>query len=186
MPLYNPINEAQIPAPIARDAEYIAADTAHVNATDPHLQYPTQARGDARYVRHLNFFDEVIPGPVSLRANAWQELGTARVVGEQGKGAFWDILVYFQYTDTAGGIPQAYFQYCGAGVLGVIFWQADFLVSQGVELAIETHNDPDFTARIRFGRGQARKLEIYPSRDINILDPGFLQIQGTRRKIGGS
>lgn len=51
MPLSNPITEQQIPPPIARDEEFQAADNAHLAATDPHLQYATQARGDARYFR---------------------------------------------------------------------------------------------------------------------------------------
>ena len=46
-----PIAETDLPASIARDAEYVAADKLHVDAIDPHLQYPTQARGDARYLR---------------------------------------------------------------------------------------------------------------------------------------
>ena len=49
--LNNPITESQIPAPIARDSEYLAGDLAHLNATDPHLQYAMQGRGDARYLR---------------------------------------------------------------------------------------------------------------------------------------
>jgi hypothetical protein len=39
MPLSNPIAESQIPPPIARDVEFQAADVAHVNALDPHVQY---------------------------------------------------------------------------------------------------------------------------------------------------
>lgn len=34
-----PIADADLPASMARDAEYIAADQAHVNATNPHQQY---------------------------------------------------------------------------------------------------------------------------------------------------
>ena len=56
-----PIADADLPASIARDAEFIAADTAHVNATDPHLQYPTQARGDARYVRKYSQYFRAAP-----------------------------------------------------------------------------------------------------------------------------
>ena len=37
--LNNPITEPQIPEPIARDAEYIAADQAHASAANPHPQY---------------------------------------------------------------------------------------------------------------------------------------------------
>src|SRR4028119_1097585 len=45
-----PIADADIPGTIARDAEVTAAMNAHVGEVDPHLQYPTQARGDARYI----------------------------------------------------------------------------------------------------------------------------------------
>jgi len=34
---------------------------AHVAATDPHLQYPTQARGDARYVRKYGQYFRAAP-----------------------------------------------------------------------------------------------------------------------------
>lgn len=49
-----PIADADIPDSLARDTEYQLADAAHIAATDPHLQYPTQARGDARYVRKFS------------------------------------------------------------------------------------------------------------------------------------
>ena len=115
-----------------------------------------------------------------MAANTWQELGSARNWGEQGKGAMWDIGIYFQYIDAAGGSNQPYFQYYGAGKLGAIFWQADLLTNQGLEIPFEAHNEADFTARIRFGRGQSRKLEIAPSRAINIVAPGFGRITGIR------
>jgi hypothetical protein len=40
-----------LPSGAATDAEFIAADAAHLAAIDPHLQYATQARGDERYFR---------------------------------------------------------------------------------------------------------------------------------------
>jgi hypothetical protein len=46
-----PIADADIPATIARDAETTAIMNAHLAAVDPHPQYATQARGDARYFR---------------------------------------------------------------------------------------------------------------------------------------
>jgi len=51
MVLTNPVTEQSIPPPITRDTEFRAADTAHVEALEPHSQYFTQARGDARYKR---------------------------------------------------------------------------------------------------------------------------------------
>jgi|GEM_PF-2249356 len=177
-----PIADADIPATIARDAETAAAINAHLNAADPHLQYATQARGDARYTRYFNSFEETIAAPINLTANAWQALGSARVWGELGKGAMWDIGIYFQYTDQAGGPNQPYFQYFGTGTIGAIFWQADHLTNQGIEIPFECHDEADFTARIRLGRGQTqlRKLEIAPSRAISIVAPGFGRITGLR------
>jgi hypothetical protein len=64
-----PIADADLPASIARDAEFIAADTAHVNATDPHLQYATQARGDARYVRKYGQYFRAVPSVRSANLN---------------------------------------------------------------------------------------------------------------------
>jgi hypothetical protein len=48
---FNPetITVSMLPTEVALDAEYIAADKAHVDAIDPHLQYATQARADERY-----------------------------------------------------------------------------------------------------------------------------------------
>lgn len=34
-----PIADADLPPSVARDAEFQAADAAHVNASDPHIQY---------------------------------------------------------------------------------------------------------------------------------------------------
>jgi len=88
-----PIADTDLPASIARDTEYIAADTAHLNATDPHLQYATQARSDARYLRSdvppPQYGSLVVPGSKSnyagvhfsggfnaptlmINANSWQ------------------------------------------------------------------------------------------------------------------
>ena len=66
-----PIADSDIPSGIARDTELtaaiIAAINAHLAATDPHTQYATQAKGDARYFRgrsQLHTLD-----PPSLAAN---------------------------------------------------------------------------------------------------------------------
>ena len=52
-----PIADEDLPPGVARDAETIAAINAHLAATDPHLQYATQAGADARYglVRKIIF-----------------------------------------------------------------------------------------------------------------------------------
>ena len=45
------LTEEDMPSTMATDAETTGAINAHLAAADPHLQYPTQARGDARYFR---------------------------------------------------------------------------------------------------------------------------------------
>ena len=127
-------------------------------------------------------FESPAISPINLIANQWQEIGPAFQFGELGKGTLWDILVYFQYIDTSG-ISLQYYQYCGGGTLAAIYWQADFQTNEGILISsFEAHNEPDFTARIRFGRGnQLRKVEIKPDRAINIVAPGFLKVSGVRR-----
>ena len=166
--LNNPITEPQIPSAIARDTETAAAIAAHVAAPNPHPQY----------LRILNNFEDTVNGPINLSANTWQSVGNSRVIGEQGVGATWIVNVYFEYN--VEGIIQKYFQYCGSGIIGAIFWQADFLTSEGIPLAVETHNEHDFTLRFRFGNGQARKVELKPDKDVSIVAPGFLKLSGIR------
>lgn len=47
------IADADLPASITRDTEYLAGDTAHAQAADPHPQYLSLAEGDARYRQSL-------------------------------------------------------------------------------------------------------------------------------------
>ena len=64
-----PIADADLPGSITRDAEYIAADKAHVDALDPHTQYANQSRGDARYFRgrsQVHTLDPPVIGPGEL------------------------------------------------------------------------------------------------------------------------
>lgn len=44
------LTESDLPGTMSTDAEVTAALAAHLAAADPHLQYPTQSRGDARYI----------------------------------------------------------------------------------------------------------------------------------------
>jgi hypothetical protein len=48
------ITDADIPAAIARDQEYLLADAAHANATDPHAQYLNQTRGSTQITAAIN------------------------------------------------------------------------------------------------------------------------------------
>jgi hypothetical protein len=166
MPLQNPITEAQIPPPIARDAEFAAADAAHLKETHPHPQY----------LRVLQSFDFVVQ-PVSLAANTWQSVGNDLSVGQLGVGTTWIVNLYWQLD------ASPFTQYCGAALLGCIYWQADLLTNEGIYVPVptEAHNEVDFSCRLRFGRGNGgRKLEIKPDRSINISAPGFFKASGIR------
>jgi hypothetical protein len=55
------LTEADIPGTMATDAEVTTAITTHVSATDPHLQYATQARGDLRYVQKFAHYFRCAP-----------------------------------------------------------------------------------------------------------------------------
>jgi hypothetical protein len=48
--------DADFPAAITRDSEYLAADAAHTAATDPHPFYLTQVEGDERYPQYKKVF----------------------------------------------------------------------------------------------------------------------------------
>jgi len=56
-----PLTEADMPPGMATDTEFTAADAAHLAAAHPHLQYPTQAHGDARYVRKYGQYFRAAP-----------------------------------------------------------------------------------------------------------------------------
>jgi hypothetical protein len=160
----NPLTEADIPAPIARDSEVADAIATHVATLNPHIQY----------LRILQSFNFVIQ-PVAFAANVWQAIGSDTQFGELGVTASWDITLYWQLDNST------FTNYGGAGKLGAIYWQADQLINEGILIPVEAHNEADFSCRVRFGRGNGlRKLEIKPERNINISSPGFLRASGFR------
>jgi hypothetical protein len=137
----------------------------------------------SQYVKKPRSYDSGNITPITLTANSWQPIGSAYQFGELGKGTFWDIMIYFQYPDPGGGINQPYFQYCGGASLCAIYWQADFLTNEGVlAVPVETHNEADFTARIRFGQGNGlRRVEANLSRGVTIGTGGFCRVTGSQR-----
>jgi hypothetical protein len=161
-----PIADTDLPASIARDAEYIAADTAHLNALDPHSQYLTQTE----FLTADFFFQVSAP---NLLANSWQDVGPLLALGVASQPRVWLVTLYFQYPD--GNTLPEHWQYCGAGVLGAVLWKANGL-SNGVAIEVETHTEIDYTVRVRGGLGQARRLQLNPNRTINIPAPGFLRV----------
>lgn len=160
----NGITEPQIPAAIARDAEVASAIASHATSTNPHPQY----------VVGVNSFAFIVNAP-NLAANVWQAIGNNVVFGELGKGASWLINVYIQHS------INNWHQYCGAGILGAIWWHADAFPNPGIEILMEAHFEQEFFCGVRFGIGSnTRKIEVKPSRQINIASPGFLEIRGVR------
>jgi len=63
---------------------------------------------------------------------------------------------------------------------GCYITEADLLANEGISIPMEAHNESDFVIRIRYGRGQMRKLEIKPDRNISIVAPGGWKISGLR------
>jgi len=79
------LTDSDIPAAIARDAEYIAADTAHINAPDPHPQYATQARADERYGLIKKFvFTGITPNAQGEVSGIGTNLNSFKIVGLSG------------------------------------------------------------------------------------------------------
>jgi hypothetical protein len=160
------LTDSAIPGEIARDTETAAAIAAHAGATDPHPQYLTQSE----FLTSDFFFQVSAP---SLVANTWQDVGPVLALGEAGKPVVWLITLYFQYPD--GNSLVSHWQYCGAGILGCVWWKAAS-PSDGCVIVVETHTEFSYTIKARGGIGQARKLQLNPDRNINIAAPGFLRV----------
>jgi len=157
------ITEPQIPAAIARDAEVASAIANHEAKTDPHPQY----------LVGVDSFSFIVNAP-NIAANIWQPIGNTVIFGEPGKGASWLINVYIQHS------AISWHQYCGAGILGAIWWHADETPNPGIEILMEAHNEQEFFCGVRLERGINRGIGVKPSRQVNIASPGFLQIRGVR------
>lgn len=78
--LNSTIPASRIDSAMALDTEYIAADTAHTNAADPHSQYLLQSEGDARYRQNsVALMDSDIPAAIARDSEV-----TAAVVAHVG------------------------------------------------------------------------------------------------------
>ena len=81
----NPISAADLPDTVATDAEFKAADKAHIDAVDPHLQYATQERGDARYVRkHGQTFKAALSAPQDIPVNIITKINFDAIISNAG------------------------------------------------------------------------------------------------------
>jgi len=78
---YRAIADADIPAAIARDAEFAAADAAHAAAIDPHPQYLTQTEGDGRYRQSsVAIANADIPPEIARDAEVVAALGGCKIL----------------------------------------------------------------------------------------------------------
>lgn len=161
-----PIADADLPASITRDTELDNKIAAHLAAIDPHTQYLTQNE----FLTSDFFFQVSAP---NLIGNIWQDVGPSLALGTAGVPTVWLITLYFQYPNGTNLVD--YWQYCGAGILGCVFWKANS-PSEGCSIIVETHTEFAYTIKVRGGLGQARKLQLNPDRDINIAAPGFLRV----------
>ncbi len=79
----NPIQEKDLPESVTRDSEYIAADTAHAVATDPHPQYLLLSEGDARYRQLSTQTFDPTSKAIALSSGAIKE-ATATTINKSG------------------------------------------------------------------------------------------------------
>ena len=171
-----PIADADLPASIARDAEYIAADAAHVNTQDPHSQYLNFLRGDTRYEYRAIRVSKSLSGPLSFPANTWTSLGTTPgfSLGTQGEASAILVLICFLF-DT-----RYLWQQAGcAGLFSPVWWQPVVTNDLGVRIPLENHNQSGGYISIRASQGNGtptqnqnsgagRFIEINPEISLNV------------------
>jgi len=133
-----PIADSDIPTAIARDAEYIAADKAHVDAVDPHPQYLTQLEGDAIYLRGRTLVQTINPPVI-------------------GPGELYK--VYYILTGTKPG-DMAFISPVNVNTYTAALWPFvfDAIVEQVDTVAVNIRND--FSSALDLGSFQFRLLVI--------------------------
>lgn len=165
----NPLTEADIPQPIARDTETAAAVAAHAAALDPHPGYEFRSKASSKS----------IAGPLSFPANAWSSLGTFATFTAGVQGAPSAILVGLNFGfDTNFPWQQA----CCAALLGPVWWQPVTAGDPGTKVFLEFHNATGFFVNIRFGRfsQDLRELQILPESLITIPSVGRVDVSVKR------
>ena len=149
---------------MATDLEFQAADTAHLDALEPHPQYLTPSRGDSRYQSLLpvTIVQQQVSAPaqISIIANNWFSLGIFPNLNSGVAESLFAMSLYIQFT--ASGSTNSHWQYSGAVLLSPIWWK----VSGGQlvkYIDMEVHNGVDFTASFRLGlSGQgSRMIELF-------------------------
>jgi hypothetical protein len=163
--LKNPITEQQIPQLIARDAEFAAADAAHVLAPDPHSQYEFRA----------GLSSKVLAGARSFAANTWSSLGTfpGFSLGVQGLPSVIVVAIGVCF-DTSFPWQQTS---CSAQ-LSPVWWQPATVADPGVRCFMEIHNESGSYLNIRAGKlsGELRDIQINPENLISIPSSGRMNI----------
>jgi hypothetical protein len=158
------VPEGEIDPAIARDLEFQAADQAHLNAGDPHLQYFNQSRGDSRY-QHLlpvTIVQQQVSAPaqISISANSWFSLGTFPNLNSGSEESLFLASLYIQYT--ASGTTNSHWQHSGSFSFSPVWWK-----NSGGQLVkyidMEAHANVDYTVSFRLGlSGQgSRMVELF-------------------------
>ena len=167
------ITVSDIPAGIARDTEFEAADAAHVGAVDPHSQY------EYRAIR----VSKSLFGPISFPTTVWTSLGTIAGFSLGTQGELAAILIGLNFLFDVRYLWQ---QAVCAGLLAPIWWQPVATADSGIRVPIEIHNQSGFFINIRASQyssgpagqnsGENRYIEIKPESLISIPAGGRLDI----------
>lgn len=179
-----PIADGDLPPSITRDTEYIAADTAHMDASDPHSQYFNFLRGDARYEYRALRVSKSLSGPINFSQTSWSSLGTIPgfSLGTQGEASAILVGICFLFD-----VRYPWQQAVCAGLLGAVWWQPISTADVGIKVPVEIHNQSGFFLNIRIsqgngtpttnqGSGENRYIEIKPEGTLNIASGGRVDL----------
>lgn len=160
-----PIADADLPASITRDAEYIAAIAAHAEAAAPHSQYEFRA----------NLASKSLLGARSFAANTWTSLGAfpGFPLGVQGSPSAIVVGISFCFD-----INSPWQQACCTALLGPIWWQPVNTADAGAKVWCEVHNQTGFFVSIRCGgfSGDLRPIVVNPESTITIPSAGRVDV----------
>lgn len=146
-----PIADADLPASIARDAEFIAADTAHATAVDPHPNRYQSLLPVTVVQQRVS-----APAQITILTGNFFSLGTLSNLNSGESESLFIMTLYIQYI--IAGSTHSYWQYSGCCLLSPIWWKAG-----GGQLVkyidMEAHNSDDFIVSFRLGvSGQGSRM----------------------------
>jgi hypothetical protein len=179
-----PIADADLPASIARDAEFMAADAAHANAHDPHSQYLNFLRGDARYEYRAISASKSLVGPINFPSNTWTSFGTIPgfSLGTQGEAPAVLVKICFLFD-----LRYPWQQAGCVGLFSPVWWLPVVTNDLGVRVFLENHYQSGGYLNIRASQGNGtstpnqnsgagRFIEINPEMSINISSLGRVDL----------